>query len=261
MDVVSEVGERKERPPWVRFERRAVENKKASREQGHYVGKDMDFALITPAYTTECIEMKVERFFENQERYVHAGRTPREWLDHWRKGYEAWKKNEEMPLYGTAIKNWPAISPAQAKLVISTGILTVEDLAGCNHEGLRRLGMGGRDLIDKAKSWVKATEEQGKVAIENAQLTKENEQLKQTVENLEGKVAELQRMMEQKRGVSVEVESTSMIDEILEDPAPTWQKEILQEPAQTLEDQYYAKFGKKPHWKMKPETIRQKLEE
>jgi len=28
-----------------------------------------------------------------------------------------------------------------------------------------------------------------------------------------------------------------------------------------LRDQYYKKFGKNPHHKMKPETIRQKLEQ
>lgn len=266
MSAVNDIVDREERPPYVRFERRSVEDKKKSLEAGHYVGKDVDFALITPPYSKDCVEIPVARWFENQQRYVMNGRTPKAWLDNWKNGYEAYKKGEEIPLNGTPIKTWQAISPAQSKTIVAAGILTVEDLAACNDEGLRRLGMGGRDLISRAKSWVKGSSDIGKLALENSTLLKENEGLKTTIESLEGKVRELQRMLELKEKdipkettVDVPRETISAEDILNWDGTPVNEDEM---PAELpLADQYYAKFGKKPHWKMKEETIRAKLEE
>ena len=37
------------RPPYVQFEMRAVEDRQASIDAGHYVAKDVAYAIITPA--------------------------------------------------------------------------------------------------------------------------------------------------------------------------------------------------------------------
>ena len=50
---------KQDRPPFVNFEVRAEEDRTASIEQGHYVAVDVDYALITPAGSRDCVERKV----------------------------------------------------------------------------------------------------------------------------------------------------------------------------------------------------------
>ena len=260
MSTVNDIVDREERPPYVRFERRSIEDKKRSLQAGHYVGKDVDFALITPPYSKDCVEISVSRWFENQQRYVMSGRTPKAWLDNWKNGYEAWKKGEEIPIDGTPVKTWQAISPAQAKTIVAAGILTVEDLAGCNDEGLRRLGMGGRDLINRAKSWVKGSSDIGKLALENANLLKENESQKITIESLEGKIRELQRMLQIKESDNdTEVYSQDVprgeitAADILDDPEP------VVDPKRELKAEYLKRYGRRAHPRTTVEKLRAKL--
>jgi hypothetical protein len=48
------------KPPYVRFEVRSVEDRTASIESGHYVGKDVIFAIVTPAGTRDRIEREAD---------------------------------------------------------------------------------------------------------------------------------------------------------------------------------------------------------
>ncbi|MBT8450009.1 MAG: hypothetical protein KJO69_09980 [Gammaproteobacteria bacterium] len=252
---VNDLTERDERPPYVRFETRSIEDKRESLSQGRYISKDVDFALITPPYSKDCIEMKVGRWLENQERHVKNGRIPAEWLKRWKQAYQAFVEGNEIPENGTPIRDWGSISPAQREMIIRSGIRTIEDLAGCNDEGLRRLGMGGRDLVNKAKSWLKSVNDYGKVSMQNAALEKENEQLQITVASLEEKVEALSKM------VKTEKESKSYESTYEQKPVEVITAADILDDEPSLQEQYREKFGKAPHWKMKDETIRQKLEE
>ena len=240
MDTVGNIAEREERPPYVRFEQRPVEDKPKSKAEGRYVAKDVDFALITPPYSKDLIEVRVDRWLENEEANVKNGRIPPMWLERWKESYALWKKGCEIPLDGTPIKGWQMISPAQQEMILRTGIRTVEDLAGCNDEGKRRLGMGALELVQKARKWLDTAESTGKVAAMNAAHEKEIETLKKTITNLEENLKAVTAQLNAQSGANVNI-------------AP-------REEA-TLEERYIAKFGKKPHHLMKPETILERLEE
>ena len=239
----------KERPPYMKFERRAVKDAQKSLEAGHAVMVDQDYAIVSASGSRDCVNLKIERFFEYERQNVHKGKTPPEWLERWEKGYELWKKGEEVPVDGTAIKGWPALSPAEQQNVIACKILTVEDLAQANDEGLRRLGMGGRDLMNKAKAWLDSAKDTGKIALQNAALEKENEQLKITVSSLEEKLEKLVQ----------KVDSMDRHEDVVTYEELNLTPEDVAE--YSLSAQYEQKFGKPPHHRMKPETIRQKLEE
>ncbi len=258
--MIGDLANREERPPLVRFEKRAFEDKEATRREGHVVFKDIDIALITPRYSKDLVEIKVETWLENQERYAKNNQIPREWLELYKKAYKKWRQGEELPLNGTPIKGWQALTPAQTKTILGAGILTIEDLAGCNDEGLRRLGMGGRDLINRAKSWLKTANDTGKTAMQNAALEKENEYLKTTVSSLEEKVMILSQKVDQlsKSGpVSYEPEQVSPITaaDILEDYEPTEGPISRAE----LNRMYREKFNRKANVRMTDESIKQKL--
>jgi len=239
------------RPPMVKFERRAVEDKAESRKQGKIVYKDEDFALVIPPYSRDKVEAKVERWFDNVRANIKNGRMPQAWLDHWEEGYEKFKKGEEMPLNGTSVKNWPAISQSECKRLIAANILTIEDLAQVNDEGIRRLGMGALELKNKARAYVQAAKDAGPLIMEMAALRKETEQKDAVIASLVEKVEALTLRLESITKLNV-IESSHGID------VAAMMNELEEE---SIEGRYIAKFGKKPHHLMKTETILKKLEE
>lgn len=192
MSSVGMMQERKDRPAYVRFERRPIEDRQASERDGMYRSKDVDFALVTPPYSKDCFEQPVADWLAQMKRDASSGRLPVDWYERYVQAYERWKKGEEMPLDGTPIKGWPVISPAMQKNLTGMLILTVEDLAAVNSDGMRRIGMGAQSLVDKAKAWLSQAKDKGPLTIENAALKAENQALKTTVGTLEARVKQLQ---------------------------------------------------------------------
>jgi len=162
-----------ERPPYVQFELRAVEDRNATIESGHYCSRDVAYALITPAGSKDRIERDAEEWIAHITQQVRDERFPAQWLAAYRSAFEEWKKGNEPVLDGMDVKNWPAASPAQVKMLLNWNIRTVEDLANANEETLRRLGMGANALKERAREWLSAADGKGKFAEQIAALRAE----------------------------------------------------------------------------------------
>lgn len=183
----------KERPPYVRFECRSIEDTDASIEAGHYVGKDVDFVLITPIGSKDVVEREVQSWFEKLVVDIKNQRIPQEWLDLYKKTYSAWKADEDAPINGMPLNQFPLIQPTMMKTLQSLGVMSVEDLAGCNDETLVRIGMGSRDLRDKARNYLESASDHGAVAaklsaleIQNESLVTQNTELRQELSSMRG---------------------------------------------------------------------------
>lgn len=228
MSVVGAVQDRADRPAVVRFVRKTIEDKRATLERGTFIGKDIDFALITPPYSRDCIEMKVDQWKVNMEADVRADRLPAEWRDHYLKAYEAWKNGQELPPNGTPIKGWGVISPAQQETLIRMNILTVEDLQGINDEGIRRIGMGGLDLKRKAAAWLQQMQDKGPLTQKMAAIEAENDSLKTQVMLLQEKLETLAKAVNIVQMPAVESVRTNheaiTADDILPESEPVRRK-------------------------------------
>jgi len=266
---MTDLVEREERPAYVRFETRAVADKQATLEAGQYVAKNEDWALITPPYSRDCVEQKVKNWFINLEDNVKNSRIPAGFLKMYRDAYEAWKDGQDIPLNGTSIKNWAAISPADVKNILNAGCKTIEDLAAANDEGLRRIGMGAVNLKEKAAAYLSSA---SSVVEENAALKTEMGQLKGTIEAMQAQMDMMVKQGAQNVAPAAEVETSEQISisdiitpiesAIVSDkPAPKakFGTKTVQDPK--LVTAYIDKFGKKPHHMTKDEGIRKKLEE
>ena len=100
-------------------------------------------------------------------------------------------------MHGTPILGWDVISPAQQKMLIAINCLTVEDLAQINDEGMKRVGMGGLELRNKAKNWLASVKDHGGLTIQMSALEQENAQLKASVDGLKAQVEALKGMIPQ----------------------------------------------------------------
>ena len=186
----------KDRPPFVRFEVKAEEDRTASIATGCYTERDVDYALITPAGSKDCTEQKAEEWLARLRDEVRKERFPAEWLAKYTESYKLWKSGQELPLHGTAIKTWRLLSPAQCTNLIALNIRTVEDLAVANEEVITRLGMGGRALRDKAREWL-ASEggDAGKQAEKIVALQVAKDASDKVVEELKAQLAAVQAQL------------------------------------------------------------------
>jgi hypothetical protein len=152
------------KPAFVRFETRSIEDRDASIAEGHYVGKDVVFAIVTAPGSRDTIERPVEDWLLNIEEGVKQERVPESWLSAYRRAYKDYKESRETPEFGTPIKEWSVASPSQIKIMLDINVRTVEQLAEANEETVSRIGMGGRALKEKAKNWLESAGSQGKTA-------------------------------------------------------------------------------------------------
>jgi hypothetical protein len=250
MSLAEAMVERKERPAYVTFHRVPMEDKNRSAIAGYYVAMDVDFVHVTPSGTKDVMKWKVPQWFDNMKRDVGMGRMPQEWVDNYKKQYDAWKNGQELPLNGTPIKAWGVISPAQQETLIQLRVLTVEDLASLTDEGIRRIGMGAVDLKNKAKAWLAQMGDKGPLTMEMAALKQENAILRGSVETLEKQVAALMQQQGRTAATTVLEAPGITATDILDDELPADQVAA-----------YTQKFGKAPHPAMKPETLAARLKE
>jgi hypothetical protein len=103
--------------------------------------------------------------------------------------YDNWKANRDPEMPGIKLKNIPLLSPAELKTVTNAKIFTVEQLAEVGETGLGALGMGARELQKKAKNYLLAMNDQGKLVQENTRVSEENAALKIELKELQEIVA------------------------------------------------------------------------
>lgn len=203
MATISQLGSA--RPPYVEFETRAVEDRNATIEAGHIVLKDVDYAIIRALGSKDTVEKVAGDWLEHIEKEARRGAYPREWAKFFREQYEDWKGgNETQKVNGLHVRHWAAISRAQAEGLISAGVFTVEDLAAANEECLRRIGMGGRALQQRAVEWLESAKTNG-AAEQVAALKQENADLKDRITELNKRMDKLVSALEAqqpKRGKS-----------------------------------------------------------
>lgn len=186
-----------ERPPYVRFESRPIEDRRATILAGHVVYKDVDFALVTPAGSKDVHEAIASEWLEKIRREVQNGRVPAAWANHFQAIYEAWKKDEEPPVNGTRLTHWPGLNKAQLEQLRNLRLLTIEDVAAMNEEAISRIGMGGRALKQRAQAFLDAATGPAKQAEQLAAMQVENEALKAKLNTALEAIAELQKSLPQ----------------------------------------------------------------
>lgn len=183
-----------DKPPYVQFEIRPIEDRDASIAAGRFVAKDVVFALVTPAGTRERVERPADDWIAYVREGVKQERIPSNWLPAFEDALERFKKNQEQPEFGTSIKNYPALSPAQVRMLLDIGIVTVEQLAECTEEALQRIGMGARAMKERARTYLEAAKGAGVTAAEHEALVAENEALKVRNEALEQRMEKLEAL-------------------------------------------------------------------
>tara|TARA_R110000822_G_scaffold16708_5_gene56658 strand:+ start:1613 stop:2218 length:606 start_codon:yes stop_codon:yes gene_type:complete len=138
----------------VEFEQRPVEDREQSIKQGMPVYKDVEVAILTMPGASLVVDKFITDALLYEWRHGDNKRKPPS--PHAFRAYEAWKEGLEAPVEGTDLRNWPGVSPAQLKTCQAVHVRSLENLAEANADTIRKLGMGGVALVEKAKNYLKA---------------------------------------------------------------------------------------------------------
>lgn len=187
----------KVRPPYVVFESRPQVDGQLTAETGYPVYKDVIFALISPIGSRDRVEKIASDWLQEIATKSRNGDSswPHEFIRHFNACYNAFIAEQEPPLLGTSVKNWPAITQSQVKQILGANIKSIEDLATANEQSLSRIGMGGRALKEKALSWLESANNGAKVATDNANMKQRIEELEAQNKELRADIATLESQL------------------------------------------------------------------
>ena len=158
------------RPPYVMFEMRGVEDREASRVAGHTVEKELCFAIVTRPGSRDTFEQEAAPWLASLKIKEKAGQIPPTWYPAFEQSYKNFISGETGAVSGTPIKGWTGLGSAAQKTLIAAGILSVEDLAAVPDADLQNVGTGAMSFKQKAKAYLEAANGPGKVAEELATM-------------------------------------------------------------------------------------------
>lgn len=181
-------------PPYVTFEEFETEDRNATIEAGHLVSKFTHVAYITPQGSKDRIQRNVDEWFDQLQFEVLQKRFKPEWLTAYKAAYEAWKSGQEPPVQGTDLRMFPLITKMQLKTCHSVNIKSIEDLANCNEEAINRMGMGARELKQKATTFLNSAANNGVAAEQFLDLKNKLEAVIARNEVLEKQVNQLKAL-------------------------------------------------------------------
>jgi len=135
---------------FVQFYLESLKDEEETTLQGRPIFRDVEFIKIIPVGDKNTIVCRPVKTTDD------AG-TPPDSV-RWPQQYAAFKAQQEQPLVGTPITEWPPISKSQALMLKGVNVHTVEALAAVSDSNLVNLGMGARELRDKAIAYLKSAE-------------------------------------------------------------------------------------------------------
>lgn len=167
-----------ERPAYVEFEDREVEDRAQSIIQGHYVAKQRPIAVITRPGSRDSLEKWADEWLVDIREKARKGAYPMQWYQAYDAKFKEWQSGISTEgLEGTPLATWPPMGKALLKTFISAGVRTVEDLAQIPDADLQNLGTGSVGMKQKAKLWLEQASSQGKITEKLNDLTNKVEAL------------------------------------------------------------------------------------
>jgi hypothetical protein len=184
----------KETPPFVRFEyREHGRDVKKSEEAGRPVPKIECMVIVMQRGSKDEWVGIAEDWLAEKHKAASEGTYPPQWVEQFKRNYEAFLKGDELPPEGTPIKTWSAIGREQVIRLLGANIRTVEELAETPDSALMtQIGLDGRTLRDTARAFIAEGKSIGGAAIKIGALEEANRQKDEIIARLEARLSKLE---------------------------------------------------------------------
>lgn len=118
----------------------------------------------------------------------------------WPREYDAFKRGMEPTTEGTPLEEWSAITASTALNLRAHNIKTVEQLAGVSDAVLQDVGIGGRDMRERARNFLETAKGNAPVEALQAALTRAQDETTDLRRQLGELAARLDAQEDKKRG-------------------------------------------------------------
>lgn len=180
-----------DRPPYVVWEMRAVEDRTESIAKGYEVHKDVAFAIITRPGSRDDLVKEAKIWLKELKQKAKDGQCPVNWPMLFEHSFNEWEKGEIGAVDGVPIKGWTMIGPGAQKTLLAAGVQTVEDLANLPDGDLQNLGTGAVGFKLKARAYLESANSNGKIA---EQLAKMQTQMNDLINLTKSQAGEIDRL-------------------------------------------------------------------
>lgn len=162
---------------YIDFFEMAIEDRLGTVEAGAPKYKDVHFVRIHNPGGKDVFEKEVDTYLKESRDPDMKAKVSR--------AYDDWKGKRDPEVDGIRLKDIPLLTAAECKNLAEVKILTVEDLAAVDENGLKTIGMGGRNLKRKAQDYLKAANDTGKMVQKMSNMSEEMKNLKDKLDELE----------------------------------------------------------------------------
>ena len=203
---------REDKPPIMRFENGTQEDRSASIEAGRYVHMacinvfvraagdrktEVPYIAEGFAYVTEKgkkTKVVINPWIDQLQERKHHGRISQNYYDSCIAAFERFKAGSDSLEIGTPILGWMQINAAMQMNLRNLGIMTIEMAAEMTEEALQSVGMGARDIKNKAVAFV-STSNTTDTRIDDLQeeLSKERNSHNDQMSAMAKKIEELEK--------------------------------------------------------------------
>jgi cell division protein ZapA (FtsZ GTPase activity inhibitor) len=157
---------------FVQFYTDSIEIKAESEKAGRPIYRDVPhIRKMTPGDGSNIVERVAKQFD----------------FDMYQREWQTFQRQQQTPMSGTPLEQWPQITRAQVKESKYFEVHTVEQMAELSDASCQRLGMGFADLRMKARVYLEAANATADLSAKEA----ENARLQQEIDNLKQQMAEL----------------------------------------------------------------------
>jgi hypothetical protein len=132
---------------FVQFYMESLKDEEQSAEKGRPIYIDREFIKIIPVGDKNTVVCR-------PVRKTWEGDVPPD-NERWPQQYAAFTNQQTQVTEGTPLEQWPPLSKSQVMTLKSVNVHTVEQLSVVSDTNLQNLGMGARDLRDKALAYLK----------------------------------------------------------------------------------------------------------
>ena len=174
--------------PHLFFDEKSVEDRTASIAENRLIMKSVDIVTIRQPGAKDDVEKEALPWLESLHQ--NANWAP-EWVERAKSMHRQWKSGQEITQVGTHVRMWPPVSKAEADMLIAAGVRTVEELSAANEQIIGRIGIGGRDLKNRAIAWMDSAAKDGRGAEELNALRVQNEAQSKQIADLMQKMNQL----------------------------------------------------------------------
>lgn len=162
---------------FVQFFTKPVEMKARSEKEGRPIFEDRDFIRIQiPGDDTTMVERQIKD--EDKARFPSA--------------WAAYQTGRDVPLDGTPVDQWPAISRSQAEELKRLNCRTLEQLCALSDQQAKKCGMGVFELRAKAKAFLEVSKD----AAAAQRYAADYERMRADIESRDNEIRKLTAMVE-----------------------------------------------------------------